>query len=123
MDLQWLVLFALLLVGAGVALGARVVSRTPESTNVEVSKIRFAAATFTGILLLIVFICILYFVSNPTAAGKEIFDKLVPALTPIAGAIVGYIFGTRGTKRAELAAEKKEAEKKAAAEKAERDKK
>jgi hypothetical protein len=89
-----LVVIALLVVVAGVAIGARVVMNTPDGSNFELSKVRFAAATFAGILLLIVFVSVLYFAS-PTGPGKEIFGTIVPAVTPIAGAIVGYLFGTK----------------------------
>ena len=37
---------------------------------------------------------VLYFVA-PERSGKEIFGAIVPALTPIAGAIVGYLFGVK----------------------------
>jgi hypothetical protein len=89
-----LVMVALLVVVIGIAVGAWVVVKTPDGANFELSKVRFAAATFTGILLLIVFVSVLYFAA-PTGPGKEIFGAIVPAVTPIAGAIIGYLFGTK----------------------------
>jgi hypothetical protein len=89
-----LVVIALVVVVIGIGIGAWVVVRTPDTANLESSKIRFAAATFTGILLLIVFAAVLYFAS-PAGPGKEIFTLIVPAITPIAGAIVGYLFATK----------------------------
>jgi hypothetical protein len=85
---------ALLVVVVGVGIGAWVVVRTPDNANFELSKVRFAAATFTGILLLLVFVSVLYF-ADSAGAGKEIFSAIVPAVTPIAGAIIGYLFGSR----------------------------
>jgi len=93
MDSNLLAVIALLVVAIGIGIGALVVVKTPDSANLESSKVRFAAATFTGILLLIMFTSMLYFAS-PTGAGKEIFGTIVPALTPIGGAIIGYLFGT-----------------------------
>ena len=89
-----LVLVALVVVVIGIGIGAWVVVTTPDGANLELSKVRFAAATFTGILLLIVFASVLYF-ADPTGPGKEIFSAIVPAVTPIAGAIIGYLFATR----------------------------
>jgi hypothetical protein len=76
------------------AMAAVVLLRTPDNVDLETRKIRFAAATFTGILILFVFSAILYFADRgPT--GKEIFEKAITAMTPLAGVIVGYLFGTR----------------------------
>jgi hypothetical protein len=89
-----LVIVALLVVVVGIGVGAWVVVRTPDTAELESSKVRFAAATFTGILLLIVFVSVLYFAA-PTGPGDKIFGTIVPAVTPIAGAIIGYLFGTK----------------------------
>jgi hypothetical protein len=110
-----LVAVALILVVVSIIIGGVIIALTPEPTDFETRKLRFAAATFTGILLLIIFACVLYFVADPNGAGKEIFDKLVPALTPIAGAIVGYLFAARSNRTAEQ--RQKGAEKKVAVEK------
>ena len=90
-DLPIYVAFLLLLVGLGVV--AYVLSNTPETDSLEKVKVRFAAVTFTGIMLLIVFTAVVYIV-HPDP-GKEIFDKVFTALTPIAGGIIGYLFGTQ----------------------------
>lgn len=94
MDANVLVIVALLVVVVGIGIGGWVVVKTPDTANFESSKVRFAAATFAGILLLIVFASVLYFAA-PAGPGKEIFGAIVPAVTPIAGAIVGYLFGTK----------------------------
>jgi hypothetical protein len=94
MDPTYMVIAALLVVAFGVGLGARVIAKAADTENLETSKVRFAAATFTGILLLIVFASVLY-VAFPTGAGKEVFGAIVPAVTPIAGGVIGYLFGTR----------------------------
>lgn len=94
MDSNLLVAIALTVVVSGIGIGAWVVVKTPDGADFERSKVRFAAATFTGILLLIVFVSVLYFAS-PTGPGEEIFGAIVPAVTPIAGAIVGYLFGAK----------------------------
>ncbi|MEX8518178.1 MAG: hypothetical protein AB3X44_06655 [Leptothrix sp. (in: b-proteobacteria)] len=79
-----------------VIIAALVIHRLPETTDIETKKIRFAAATFTGIMIVFVFAAILYF-GDPEAknAGKEIFEKAITAMTPLVGVIVGYLFGTK----------------------------
>lgn len=95
MDKNTMVVIALFVVVIGIGLGAWVVAKTPDTANVEISKIRFAAAS--GILLLIVFASVLYVAYSDEAkdAGKEVFKAIVPAVTPIAAAIAGYLFGSR----------------------------
>jgi len=95
-----LVYCALLVVVVGIAYAGWVILKTEESDSLEKSKVRFAAATFTGIMLLIVFTATLYFVDSAEAqtasqAGKAIFERVVTALTPIAGGIIGYLFAAR----------------------------
>ena len=63
---------ALLVVLVVVAIGAWVVVKTPASGSAETSKVRFAAATSAGIMVLVVFIIVLYVIS-PTGPGKEVF--------------------------------------------------
>jgi hypothetical protein len=94
MDANTLVVVALIVVVLVIGVAAWVLVKTPDSADLEGSKIRFAAATFTGILLLIIFSIVVYFAS-PTGPGKEVFSTIVSSLAPIAGAIVGYLFGTR----------------------------
>jgi cytochrome bd-type quinol oxidase subunit 2 len=89
--LVYLALAAFLIV---IGVAGYVLAKTPDTGNLDTRKIRFAAATFTGILMLFVFTAILYFV-DPQGPGKEIFDKAVTAMTPLAGAIIGYIFASR----------------------------
>jgi len=88
-----LVYFALLSVVVVIGISAYVIKRTPDDVDLETRKIRFAAATFTGILLLFVFCAVLYFV-QPDGPGKVIFDKAITAMSPLAGAIIGYFFGS-----------------------------
>jgi peptidoglycan/LPS O-acetylase OafA/YrhL len=76
-----------------VGVGAWVVKNTP-SADLEQGKVRFAAATFAGMLLLIVFIAVLYFV-NPDGPGKDIFTTVFPALASIAAGIAGNLYGSR----------------------------
>ena len=78
--------------------------------DLETRKLRFAAATFTGILLLFVFSAALYFADPEGKPGKEIFEKAVTAMTPLAGVIVGYLFGT-GSMRSTHPESKQEGEK------------
>jgi hypothetical protein len=94
MNANLMVIIALAVVVFGIGIGAWVVVKIPDGADFESSKVRFAAATFTGILLLLVFTSVLYFAS-PTGPGKEIFSAIVPAVTPIAGAIIGYLFGSK----------------------------
>jgi hypothetical protein len=94
MDNIGLVTAALAVVVIGIGVGAWVVVRTPDGSDMEISKVRFAAATFTGILLLIVFASVLFYTS-PDGPGKDIFTAIVPAVTPIVGAVIGYLFATK----------------------------
>lgn len=89
-----LVYMALLSVIAVVFVSAYVVKQTPDGSDLETRKIRFAAATFTGILILLVFTSVLYFVDG-SGPGKEIFERVFTGLTPIAGGIIGYFFAVK----------------------------
>ncbi len=91
--LVYAALFGLLAV---VVLGGIVVMRIPERSDLETRKVRFAAATFTGILMLFVFAAALYFVDG-RGIGEKIFDKAFSGMSPLAGAIVGYLFSMRRT--------------------------
>jgi len=88
--LVYLALFALVLV---VGLGAVVIMKTPENADLETRKLRFAAATFTGITMLFVFVSVLYF-AQPGGPGQQIFDKGFTAMFTLAGTIIGYLFGS-----------------------------
>jgi hypothetical protein len=93
-----LVYFALALVVLVIVAGAWVVRTAGDAADIETQKVRFAAATFAGILALLVLIVILYYVDEG-GRGKEIFEKLLAAVTTLAGGIVGYLFGSKGSGR------------------------
>lgn len=84
-----------------VCIAAWVIHKLPEdNVDIEIRKIRFAAATFTGILILFVFAAILFFADTKTdGVGKVIFEKAITAMTPLAGVIVGYLFGTKQSEK------------------------
>ena len=70
--------------------------KNSDGADFETRKIRFAAVTFTGILTLILFTSILAFASgSPEAVGFVIFEKVLTALSPIAGGIIGYLFSAK----------------------------
>jgi cytochrome bd-type quinol oxidase subunit 2 len=96
--LVYVALAAVLLV---MGLGAWVITKTPEDADIETRKLRFAAATFTGITMLFVFVSVLYFVSPADGPGKQIFDKGFTAMFTLAGTIVGYLFGSDRAGRAD----------------------
>jgi hypothetical protein len=76
---------------AAVIIGGAVVLKNTTASNVETSRIRFAAATSTGLFAIFVFIMILYFV-DPTGPGKEIFEKSFAPLFALGGAVIGSFF-------------------------------
>ena len=77
-------------------LGGLVLMRIPDDADAEARKVRFAAATFTGLLMLFAFVAALYYdQGREQGAGKDIFDKSLSAMTALAGGIVGYLFGSR----------------------------
>jgi lysylphosphatidylglycerol synthetase-like protein (DUF2156 family) len=101
---NWLVMVALATILATVFTAAIVVASSKKDVDLETRKVRFAAATFTGILLLFIFTAVLYFAdTGGSRGGKEIFEKAMTAMTPLAGAIVGYLFGTRADKSSPIA--------------------
>ena len=92
-----LIYLALGLMFIVIAVAAWVIKTGADDVDLEVTKIRFAAATFMGILMLFVFTAVLYYTDpDGTTRGKDIFKTAVTAMTPLAGAIIGYIFGSRG---------------------------
>jgi hypothetical protein len=105
--LVYLVYLALILVVVVIAISAGVIKTTPETNDPEARKVRFAAATFTGITMLFLFISTLYFASGKDGAGKEIFDRAFSAMFTLAGTIVGYIFGSAKGKAKETVDEQK----------------
>ncbi|WP_426212610.1 hypothetical protein [Massilia sp. TWP1-3-3] len=97
---DFLVYAALAAVVVVMAMGAWVIKSTPEEADIETRKLRFAAATFTGITMLFVFVSVLYFADEPNGPGQQIFDKGFTAMFTLAGTIVGYLFGSNRSVRA-----------------------
>lgn len=83
--LEWI------LVLVTIVAGAVVVAVVPATDVLEISNIRFAAATFTGLLVLIIFSATLY-MGTGNDKGKLIFERIISSITPIIGAVIGYIF-------------------------------
>jgi hypothetical protein len=79
-------------------LGGILLWRIPDGASIEVQKLRFAASMFTGILIVFVFAALLY-IATPDGGGQDVFKTAMTAMTPLAGAMMGYIFGTRGEGR------------------------
>jgi len=93
MDLS--IIYAAATIAAAVILiGGLLIWKTPDATDLEVRKLRFAASMFTGILLVFVFAALLY-IATPDGSGRDIFKTAMTTMTPLAGAMMGYIFGTR----------------------------
>jgi amino acid transporter len=106
MQFDLFIYLAVVVVLAAFVLAAIVLlKRTPDAKDLETRKIRFAAVMFTGILTLFLFVAMLYFGaadgSGNQQAAREIFDKAATAMTPLAGVIIGYIFGTRQNRKPE----------------------
>jgi len=72
-------------------LAAWVIANTTDAQDPDTRRIRFAAATFTGLMMLMFFVTILWF-TKPDP-GKEIFSAAMAVLSPLAGVMVGYLFG------------------------------
>lgn len=92
-DFDLLVYLALAAVVAVIGIAAWVIVKTPESADFEARRLRFAAATFTGITMLFVFVSVLYLVGGKGSPGEQVFDKGFTAMFTLAGTIVGYLFG------------------------------
>lgn len=75
---------------------AKIVKDIPEAKDVETRKIRFAAVTFTGIMMLVLVTAILA-VAIPTDTSFEVFKTVITALSPVAGGIIGYLFASRNS--------------------------
>jgi cytochrome bd-type quinol oxidase subunit 2 len=93
-DFDLLVYLSLVLVVIVIGIAAYVILKTSETQDLEARKIRFAAATFTGITMLFLFAASLYFAGGKDRPGREIFDKGLTAMFTLAGSIVGYLFGS-----------------------------
>ena len=76
-----------------VIIAAVMIAIAKDKDDVETRKIRVAAVILTGIMTLLVFTSVLYFVQDETA-GKEIFDKTFTAMFTVVGTIIGYLFGS-----------------------------
>src|SRR6202007_3086905 len=74
---------------------AIVIGKTEASPDIEIVKLRFAQVMFVGIITTFIFTSILYMLSPSGGPGKEIFDKAATAMTPLAGVIIGYLFGSK----------------------------
>ena len=72
-----------------------VIGTTKTTDDVEIARQRFAQVMFVGIMTILVFTSILYLFSQTTGPGQAIFDKLLNAMTPLAGVIIGYLFGSK----------------------------
>lgn len=91
--LVWLALAGVIF---AITLAAIVIQRAGDQADIETRKIRFAAATFTGLLMLFIFTSVLYYSDTEgSTRGKEIFEKAFTAMSPLAGAIIGYLFGSK----------------------------
>lgn len=96
MNLTLTTVLALCCVLAVILFSGWVLLRLPKAEDIETQKVRFAAATFTGIMTVFVFGAALYFIdTRDPGPGKEIFEKATTAMTPLIGVIVGYFFGTK----------------------------
>ena len=94
MQLDYLIIFVLVIFLLIVGIVAYVILKTPESSEFETLKIRFAAVTFTGIMVLILVTAVLG-IHDVSGHGLEIFKTIMTGLSPIAGGIVGYLFSAR----------------------------
>lgn len=77
-------------------LTGRAVVQAADAEDFETRKIRFAAVTFSGIVVLILASAVLAF-NAPTmeSPGVKVFETILTALTPIAGGIIGYLFAAK----------------------------
>ena len=96
-EFDLLVYLALIGVLIVIGISAWVIVKTPDTADQEARKVRFAAATFTGITMLFVFAACLYIAGGENGPGREIFDKGSSAMFALAGSIVGYLFGSNKT--------------------------
>jgi hypothetical protein len=91
-----------------ILLSATVIYKAPETSDKEIMKLRFACVMFTGIMTVFIFTAVLYFGSKAENAGAQIFDRAVSSMTPLAGVILGYLFGNRNRALAELSPDAQE---------------
>jgi hypothetical protein len=77
-------------------LAAIVIGTTKEAPDVEIVRMRFAQVLFVGIITTLIFSSILYlFTPANGSPGQAIFDKTLTAMTPLAGVVIGYLFGSK----------------------------
>jgi cytochrome bd-type quinol oxidase subunit 2 len=93
-----LVCLGLVPVVAVIMFAGFVIWSTPLDVDIETRKIRMADAILLGLLALLVFVAILYFVDEG-GAGEKIFDKASTVIFSLVGTVVGYLFGTGRGKR------------------------
>lgn len=75
-------------------MGTWLLARERAEADFETRKLRFAAATFTGILMLIIYMGTLCFAEGEQATKAQgMFEKTLGALAPLGGTIIGYFFG------------------------------
>jgi cytochrome bd-type quinol oxidase subunit 2 len=78
-----------------IIVGAWLLKHTKESTDPDARRIRFAAATLTGILLVLLYSMSLYAGNINEISGKEIFDKCFLVLPPFGAIVLGFWFGSK----------------------------
>jgi hypothetical protein len=88
-----LVYLGLLPIVGAFIFAAFAVHSTSDNADLEVRKIRIGEAVLVGLLALLIFASILYFV-DAGGAGKEIFDKSYTVMLTLLGTVIGYIFGS-----------------------------
>lgn len=84
---------------AAIGAAAVIIAKQKPTFERDLVRVRFAMVTFTGIMVVFIFAAILYAGDKTQGAvvGKDIFEKAVTAMTPLAGVIVGYLFGARAS--------------------------
>jgi hypothetical protein len=75
------------------------------ASDFESRKLRLAAAMFTGIMLVFIFVAL---IDVALGNGRQIFDTAVKAMLPLAGVIVGYFFGAGQKASVELPVQRRE---------------
>lgn len=97
MDAQYAVLAVLamiLLLAGGIIWLLYVKFRGSGQRDFEVRRLYFAAVTLAGLALLFILSMAMYYWDRSTSQiGKDIFDRSVQLLPPIATLVIGYYFG------------------------------
>ena len=93
--MSYLPLVALVGCFISVGVGAWLLSKIPPQPDPEARRVRFAAASMTGIFLVFLFAMSLY-ASDPTGtAGKAIWDGSLNVLPPLGTLVLGFWFGSK----------------------------